>query len=970
MRTSLHPFHGRRSRALVIGLVSTALVLTLAPGATATPKLAAGADAEPAVSGFVPDGVPVARGGSVAQLGPFDPVGPSYAMSTEPAAYPEFMPEAPEGDDDVALFGSYGHVGTVRASGTVAQLDSSSSWATNLLHGVPQEATLVQVAANRRGGAFGVTSTGALVSNYWEWDQILPADPDGSGFVGVTAGDDVQYAVRGDGRLVGFAKPEHGDLLACAPAWQPEPGTAYATVSARGSAWSALRSDGAVVTCGYDGESAARVIVPEAGDEFVGTDAGGRYALAVTARGRVVSLGDGLGDPLQPHGDRTVVGLSAGDETAVVVLDDGTVLQWGAQLALPGLPGGNLGFAAVAEQADGRTYGIWRGPLSAADVTAEAPAAVRHGSDIGIDVHVTLGGEPAPDGRLCVKEVEGWAEPTCTTAISGGAAHVDFPTFDPSVQTLPGPRRLLVAYVSPVTRASWAEVDVEVLPKAVTTLEVDGPAEWRRGDRTALTVRLGVEDDTVPVGGLVLRAIVGQDDAELGYTDDDVVLGVAELDGVREAVVDIDTAPLPPGDYDYVVSWEPREENPTAATSLRARATVRGIPVNLVVTPSDPDWRVVRGTELELVVWAASSRGGPLDGAYTVLVDGSVVDDGWATGDGPVRVVVPTSPLSPGSHALEVRFDPTDRGAPPYFDRKTWTGRLAVVVPPQVSATAPGGAWTYGRAHTVAVRVAAPGVTTAGVVEVYRGSSKVGSATVSRGVASVSVSGRAIPVGSSQLTVKYLGSSTVAAGTTTLPVTVGRATPTASVSVVGTPWRYGQGHSLRVHVAASGVTPTGPVVVYRGSSKVGSATLRDGWATVRVGGKSLPVGSRTLSVRYLGSSTVASRRVERPVTVRKAVATASVRLVDDRVRRPARAKVVVTVASPSDVTVRGRVAVQVDGRTVATVRLTAGDVGRARATLPAGVAPGKHTVRAVYLGTSTTVRDTSRSRVLTILRAR
>ena len=68
-----------------------------------------------------------------------------------------------------------------------------------------------------------------------------------------------------------------------------------------------------------------------------------------------------------------------------------------------------------------------------------------------------------------------------------------------------------------------------------------------------------------------------------------------------------------------------------------------------------------------------------------------------------------------------------------------------------------------------------------GTVELYDGTTRVGTATLAGGAASVALPAKSLEVGSNTLVVKYLGSSTHAASQGTVTVTVTKAKPKVKV---------------------------------------------------------------------------------------------------------------------------------------------------------------------------------------------
>lgn len=78
-------------------------------------------------------------------------------------------------------------------------------------------------------------------------------------------------------------------------------------------------------------------------------------------------------------------------------------------------------------------------------------------------------------------------------------------------------------------------------------------------------------------------------------------------------------------------------------------------------------------------------------------------------------------------------------------------------------------------------------------------------------------------------------------------------TTTKFVSVKPDPIKKGKPFTVKVKVTSPDATPTGKVVLKKGTTKLGSATLENGVATIKVT-KSLPLGKNKLVASYLGNA--------------------------------------------------------------------------------------------------------------------
>lgn len=188
-----------------------------------------------------------------------------------------------------------------------------------------------------------------------------------------------------------------------------------------------------------------------------------------------------------------------------------------------------------------------------------------------------------------------------------------------------------------------------------------------------------------------------------------------------------------------------------------------------------------------------------------------------------------------------------------------------------VSATAD--PMTYGTDGTVDVAVTSA-TAAAGSVEILEGSTVLGSGPLSGGASTVTIPGTALAPGGHTLTVRYLGDDQNNPSSTTLAVSVAKATSTVAATVAATvsptsiKAKKGTA-SVAVTVAANGVTPTGVVGLFVDGSLVKAATLTNGAATLTVGPFD-STGVKTFEVRYLGDGNVATCSVTTSVNVTKA----------------------------------------------------------------------------------------------------
>ena len=178
----------------------------------------------------------------------------------------------------------------------------------------------------------------------------------------------------------------------------------------------------------------------------------------------------------------------------------------------------------------------------------------------------------------------------------------------------------------------------------------------------------------------------------------------------------------------------------------------------------------------------------------------------------------------------------------------------------------------YGKSSTMAVRVGATGVVPTGEVVLKVGDIRLGSGTLTDGVATASIGAKKVGIGTHTVTITYQGDGFVNAATGTATLVVTKATPTVIGS--NTSMTFGQTGSMTVKVKATGLVPTGTVRVFsaEGVALSASTTLVDGQAVVTLTKKKLPASSTpyTVTIKYSGDEFVkpgtdtATLRVKNP----------------------------------------------------------------------------------------------------------
>ena len=142
----------------------------------------------------------------------------------------------------------------------------------------------------------------------------------------------------------------------------------------------------------------------------------------------------------------------------------------------------------------------------------------------------------------------------------------------------------------------------------------------------------------------------------------------------------------------------------------------------------------------------------------------------------------------------------------------------------------------YGKATTMEVTVEADGVVPTGTVSLKVGDQNLGpAATLVNGTATATLLRNRVGPGVHEVTITYSGDGSVESAVGTATLTVNKATPTVVGSRVTV--EYGQATTMAVRVGATGVVPTGQVVLKVGDLRLGSGTLTDGVTAATIGAR-------------------------------------------------------------------------------------------------------------------------------------
>ncbi|MFL6061070.1 MAG: Ig-like domain repeat protein, partial [Marmoricola sp.] len=229
---------------------------------------------------------------------------------------------------------------------------------------------------------------------------------------------------------------------------------------------------------------------------------------------------------------------------------------------------------------------------------------------------------------------------------------------------------------------------------------------------------------------------------------------------------------------------------------------------------------------------------------------------------GAATVPVDTSGLAVGANTVTVSYLGGTNFA---TSQKSVT--LTITVKPSATVTAPNVSVAYGQKVALPISVHGSDGTPTGQVQVFYGTTLLGTVNLAAGKATLTLQPRSLAPGGRALSLLYGGDGTYARSTGTTQVTVTHAVARISARILDGPVRARtRGAKLAVTVSATGVVPTGKVIVTVGSrSHVGY--LANGHVTI-----ALPLfaaaGRGRVTVKYAGNAYVYATRAVYTLTVR------------------------------------------------------------------------------------------------------
>jgi hypothetical protein len=440
------------------------------------------------------------------------------------------------------------------------------------------------------------------------------------------------------------------------------------------------------------------------------------------------------------------------------------------------------------------------------------------------------------------------------------------------------------------------------------------------------------------------------------------------IDGTQQAMVMLDmsgnaaftTSILGPGPHAIVATYadDPNFPNFTPSSGALTQTVLGNPTMTAVVAAPEPS---VYGQSVAFTATVTPGGGGAPTGSVTFSLDGAPVGSPALNGSGVATFV--TSAIAPGTHTMTATYagDPSHAGS---------TGSTTHVVSQASTATAlsfsPNPAVAVQELSLTATVVAvAPGAgTPTGVVTFSDGTTTLGTATLSGGVA---ILNWGFDAGPHSITATYggdpffLGSSSGAQS-----LTINKDATTTNLATSSNPSAFGAPLTLTASVSTNSPgngVPTGTVTFLNGSATLGTGTVdTNGHAVFST--STLAVGTYSITASYGGD---ADRNGSTSAVLTQKITMDSVTLAVASSANPAalgtNVTFTATVSAPGDAGTPTGSVTFTDGTTMlGTVTLSGGVAAYSTSTLSGG----EHTITATYSGDTTFTGGASGSVVETI----
>ncbi|WP_313408061.1 bifunctional UDP-sugar hydrolase/5'-nucleotidase [Aeromicrobium sp.] len=302
--------------------------------------------------------------------------------------------------------------------------------------------------------------------------------------------------------------------------------------------------------------------------------------------------------------------------------------------------------------------------------------------------------------------------------------------------------------------------------------------------------------------------------------------------------------------------------NGTIRAEASPSGTVATIPLAVekaasTATASAPA-QVTKGETFDVSVDVTAPAGVEVSGPVRILESNDAVVGSGNLVDGSATIEVQASDLRLGQRTLDVVFD----GSATVAGSETTVS--VEVIKGETTFSATGSTTQYGTAPTITLQ-GDPG--SSGIVYVANQlGMTVGTAFLNDGEGTFRFGGTALKPGTHTYGLFFNGSASYEPADATATLTVTKA-DTKLRAVAAKKVRAGKRANLVARVSGRGFTPTGTVVVKRGSKVVGKAKVKNGVARVKLA--KLARGKARLTVTYTGSRVAKASKTTVTITVVK-----------------------------------------------------------------------------------------------------
>ena len=456
-------------------------------------------------------------------------------------------------------------------------------------------------------------------------------------------------------------------------------------------------------------------------------------------------------------------------------------------------------------------------------------------------------GDPVPTGTVTLTSGK---YTSVATALAGGSATITVPA-----GSLPaGSDSLTATYAgsaiynaasgtASVTVVSQIATKVQVIPAAATVLRVDPLAV-----SVAVTAASGT-----PTGSVILSGP--------GYTSAATALTAAKA----SFTIPADT--LTAG-YDKLTATYTPTGNFASSTGAVAVSVNKEAPT-VTVTPAQTS--VARVASLSVKIVVAAATGTPT--GTVILSSAGYSSAATALSGGAATIIIPADKLTVGAQSLTAAYsgDANDSASAAKASVTVIKLTPTVIASPtlaSIARTSP---------LSVAIKVAATAGVPTGAVTLSGGGYTSAATALSTGYATIVIPADKLTVAADELTVTYSGDANDNSATTSLKATVGKLTPTVTVTPATTKTSIASALPVAIKVASSATTlPTGTVTLSGGGYTSAATSLSAGAATIVIPAEKLAVAADKLTVTYSGDVNFNTSAGASTVTVSKLTPTVTV----------------------------------------------------------------------------------------------